>query len=90
MSLKNHILRNLIIIAALCLPASAVTYTYDTAGRLVTVTYADGSTISYTYDKAGNILSKSIQPPSGPTITSVGTAFVPVMSGIAQLLGSFN
>ncbi len=84
MSLKNHIPRNLIIIAALCLPLSAVTYTYDAAGRLIAVTYGNGSTISYTYDKAGNILSKTIQSPSGPSITSVGTAFVPVMAGIAQ------
>ena len=30
------------------------TYQYDSLGRLVSVTYADGSSISYTYDSAGN------------------------------------
>ena len=34
--------------------AWADTYTYDSLGRLKTVTYADGSTITYAYDSAGN------------------------------------
>lgn len=30
------------------------TYTYDAAGRLVMVTYANGTTVTYIYDGAGN------------------------------------
>lgn len=55
-------------------PAAAVNYTYDASGRLITVSYANGSTISYTYDKAGNVLSRSIQALTGPNITSVAVA----------------
>lgn len=31
-----------------------VTYTYDSHGRIQTVTYANGTTITYAYDSAGN------------------------------------
>ncbi len=63
------------LLAAAILPLSAaVTYTYDAAGRLITVTYTNGSTISYTYDKAGNVLSRSVQGPGGPFINSVTVA----------------
>lgn len=34
--------------------AAAVTYTYDTLGRVATVTYDNGMEIIYTYDPAGN------------------------------------
>ncbi len=46
------------LLLAVCnvVPASAddVTYTYDTLGRLTSVTYACGKSITYTYDAAGN------------------------------------
>ena len=46
-------------------PASAqarsVTYTYDAAGRLVTVDYGRGNRITYTYDSAGNLLSRAVE-----------------------------
>ncbi len=54
--------------------AAGVTYTYDSAGRLATVTYSNGSNISYTYDKAGNVVSRSVQTAAGPSITSVSVA----------------
>ncbi|WP_238947603.1 RHS repeat domain-containing protein [Caldimonas brevitalea] len=31
-----------------------MTYTYDTLGRVKTVTYSNGVVITYTYDAAGN------------------------------------
>lgn len=34
--------------------AGTDTYTYDSLGRLVSVTYSDGSSITYAYDSAGN------------------------------------
>jgi len=68
-------LRNLAIVIGLGLPLSAaVTYSYDAAGRLITIIYSNGSTISYTYDKAGNILSRSVQGASGTVINSVTVA----------------
>jgi len=42
------------------LTAQAETYTYDAAGRLTGVTYADSSSITYTYDANGNILNKTV------------------------------
>jgi len=32
----------------------SATYTYDSHGRVQTVTYANGTTITYAYDSAGN------------------------------------
>ena len=75
MNLTYRTFRNLAAVAGLCLPLSAaVSYSYDPAGRLATITYSDGSTISYTYDKAGNILSRSVQGMGGPMINSVSVA----------------
>lgn len=34
--------------------ARADTYTYDTQGRLTSVTYTSGGSVTYTYDDAGN------------------------------------
>ena len=42
--------------------AAATTYTYDTLGRLATVTYDNGNEIIYTYDAAGNRTQVVIQP----------------------------
>ncbi len=75
MNLGYRILRNLAIVIGVALPTpAAVTYNYDAAGRLITVTYSTGSTISYVYDKAGNILSRSAQGSSAPLINSVAVA----------------
>lgn len=44
----------------LALPAlaGAVSYTYDTLGRLKTATYSNGVVVTYTYDAAGNRVSQ--------------------------------
>jgi YD repeat-containing protein len=45
----------LIASLALQFPAAAATiYTYDTLGRVSTVTYDNGMVITYSYDPAGN------------------------------------
>ena len=42
------------------LVSQAETYTYDVTGRLVSVTYDDGSTITYSYDNNGNRLNMAV------------------------------
>ncbi len=42
-------------------PANAsVTYTYDALGRIVTVTYDNGTVVQYNYDPADNRLSQVV------------------------------
>jgi hypothetical protein len=54
--------------------AAAVTYTYDSAGRLTSVDYGNRGTISYNYDNAGNLLSRTVaSPASGPTTAPQNT-----------------
>jgi RHS repeat-associated protein len=44
-------------------------YSYDSMGRLILVTYPDGSTATYSYDNAGN-RSKLVQDVKGKTTTT--------------------
>jgi RHS repeat-associated protein len=43
-------------------PPQTVTYGYDAAGRLETVTHDDGTVVTYTYDANGNRLGRSVAP----------------------------
>ena len=54
--------------------ADSVNYSYDSAGRLTTVTYASGKVITYTYDKSGNLLSRLVSSGAGPAVTAVVNA----------------
>jgi uncharacterized protein (TIGR03437 family) len=55
------------------LPGDLVRYSYDNAGRLVSVAYPTGTTISYTYDAAGNLTMRSVTGAgSGPRIAASG------------------
>lgn len=45
--------------------ADTVSYKYDDAGRLTSVTYSNGASISYTYDPAGNLTARSVTAPAG-------------------------
>ncbi len=69
---RNAVFIRIVVVTLLALAAGATevvlagndTYTYDALGRLLTVTYADGSSITYTYDAVGNrtALSQSAAP----------------------------
>lgn len=55
-------------------PALAEEYGYDAAGRLVTVTYDDGSTAAFTYDANGSLLGVTrTGVPDPPTTSSSGS-----------------
>ena len=53
---KNYLTGCVVIAACLCSTPSlaATSYQYDALGRLISVTYDDGSQMTYTYDAAGN------------------------------------
>jgi YD repeat-containing protein len=83
------------LLCALCAQATAgdaVTYAYDTLGRLVSAT-ADGRGVTYRYDEAGNLTAivpnnsplaiTALQPGSGiagTTVTISGTGFATMVS----------
>lgn len=57
----NHLISQGILIGALfgtSLSATAITYSYDTAGRLSQVSYDNGTSITYSYDNNGNLLQR--------------------------------
>lgn len=59
----SAILLGLGVLLATTIAATAQTYTYDEAGRLAGVSYADGSTITYNYDANGNLLEREATTP---------------------------
>ena len=40
--------------------ASGITYTYDALGRVITLTYDNGTQITYAYDAAGNRTTQGV------------------------------
>lgn len=44
--------------------ADTVSYKYDDAGRLTSVTYPNGASISYAYDPAGNLTARTVTAPA--------------------------
>ena len=55
--------------------ASTVTYSYDSAGRLIKVDYGNGKTIEYTYDRAGNLLKREMKDGQAPWEGAYNTLF---------------
>lgn len=47
------------------MPADTATYTYDSLGRVKTVTFTNGTVITYNYDALGNRTSVVTACPSG-------------------------
>src|SRR5579863_9558643 len=60
--------------------AADVTFIYDDAGRLVSMTDSVGNSMNYTYDAAGNLMSVATPPPVAiySTSPSSGRAGTPV------------
>ena len=56
------LLLSAVLLLAVALAAGTVNYKYDDAGRLTSVSYADGTVIVYTYDNAGNMLARTATP----------------------------
>lgn len=56
--------------------AAAQTYDYDTSGRLVRATYADGTQLTYTYDEADNLVraATSVVAMPPPAIAAIRSA----------------
>ncbi len=66
--------------------AQNITYAYDPAGRLTSVTNPSGTTATYSYDPVGNLLSITItNPPQGNAQPSLSTA--PSSYAAAELYG---
>ncbi len=56
---------------AAAMDAQTLNYSYDQAGRLVSVAYPSGKTLSYVYDASGNLLRREVRAPvAGPTPTA--------------------
>src|SRR2546427_4695715 len=45
--------------------ADTINYTYDDAGRLISVSYPSGAAIQYSYDAAGNLTAVNVTPAPG-------------------------
>jgi len=53
------------MLAVPALAGNTVTYTYDALGRLIKLTFDNGTTQTYTYDAAGNRLTDTATCSSG-------------------------
>lgn len=85
-STLRHVLATVsfvVIAGAAHAAAGTESYAYDARGRLISVTYPDGSTIGYAYDAAGNRTSsgKPLPPPQGTFGYVSGTHTAPGASG---------
>lgn len=74
----------LLALSPLLSGSAIVQYNYDAAGRLVSVTYDDGSTVSYTLDAAGNRILNRATPPT-PVTAPGSPAAVPWSSTQIEL-----
>ena len=62
MYIKTIFLTLAFLLAIVAVPshASGITYTYDALGRLITLTYDNGTKITYAYDAAGNRTTQGV------------------------------
>jgi len=68
---------------------AAETYTYDTVGRLTSVTYDDGTKITYGYDNNGNQLSRTIFVPNVAPVAADDNATLQTDTSLAiSVLGN--
>lgn len=70
-------LRSLLLLASFLATAAAqsISYTYDAAGRVRSLTYPNGKVLTYLYDRAGNLLRREVRVPvtgAVPLATAAG------------------
>lgn len=79
----------LVLAASPTLSFADVAYVYDSAGRLIKVTYSNGVSISYRYDASGNrqVITTEQAPNQAPvagdnsaTVAASGTVDIPVLA----------
>jgi uncharacterized protein (TIGR03437 family) len=73
--LKLRHLAFAIALPALC-AAQTLSFTYDGAGRISSVTYATGKVVSLTYDANGNLLRRVVSTPVAGTAPTASAAAV--------------
>lgn len=56
--------------------AQTVSYTYDSAGRVRSLTYPNGKVMTFLYDRAGNLLRRQVQIPVAGAAPSASAAGV--------------
>ncbi len=83
----------MLIAAVVAAATPSIQYHYDTAGRLLSATYPDGTTVTYTLDAAGNrttMVTKTLAPVTAPTglVAAAGSASAINLSWSAATGGS--
>ena len=78
MKTETIILALVLFLTAAIIPAfagNAVTYTYDALGRLIKLTFDNGTTQTYTYDAAGNRITDATPLPA-PVVGASGPCHI--------------
>jgi YD repeat-containing protein len=68
------------------LAAQTLSYSYDAAGRLTSVTYPSGKVLTYLYDASGNVMQRSVMDPGAAPSPMITGAAGPVAPAAALLI----
>ena len=85
---RNRLLPRLVLLfLAAQFALAAVTYIYDSAGRVVKADYGSAGALIYTYDKAGRLISRQMQVLSCDVNGDQATNVVDMQIMIGEALG---